>query len=276
MWFDRIDPRDPLQITDGVYGLLMRYFFLNNANLWFWALYGNDETKGWEFIPTQERTVELGGRIQVPMPFGEIGFSTHHRRIDVDKGVNQLLALIELGDMSLTGQPALTGFGTTPESRFGLDGKWDLGIGLWTECVLIHHRFGQPIKEIALLTPEYQRLINLGMDYTLGMGNGLYTVFEQFWFDITREAFGKGESIAFSSLSLGYPMGLLDNVTGMVYYDWENDDWYRFINWQRTTDRWSFYLMAFWNPDQFQLYQTTGETSLFAGKGFQFMVVFNH
>ena len=26
MWFDTIDPRDPLQLTDGVYGLLGRYF----------------------------------------------------------------------------------------------------------------------------------------------------------------------------------------------------------------------------------------------------------
>jgi hypothetical protein len=52
MWFDTIDPRDPLQITSGVYGILGRYYFLNNANLWLWALIGNDEPKGWELIPT--------------------------------------------------------------------------------------------------------------------------------------------------------------------------------------------------------------------------------
>ena len=46
MWFDRIDPRDPLQLTDGVYGILGRYYFLNNTNIWLWVLYGNDETKG--------------------------------------------------------------------------------------------------------------------------------------------------------------------------------------------------------------------------------------
>ncbi|MDO8896287.1 MAG: hypothetical protein Q7V19_01460, partial [Bacteroidales bacterium] len=34
MWFDKVDPRDPLQLTDGVWGLLGRYYFLNNANLW--------------------------------------------------------------------------------------------------------------------------------------------------------------------------------------------------------------------------------------------------
>jgi len=26
MWFDKIDPRDPLQLTDGVYALLARYY----------------------------------------------------------------------------------------------------------------------------------------------------------------------------------------------------------------------------------------------------------
>jgi hypothetical protein len=48
MWFDQIDPRDPLQLTDGVWGLLARYYFLNNANLWLWGLYGNNEKRGWE------------------------------------------------------------------------------------------------------------------------------------------------------------------------------------------------------------------------------------
>ena len=41
MWFDQMDPRDPLHLTDGVWGLLARYYFLNNANIWLWGLYGN-------------------------------------------------------------------------------------------------------------------------------------------------------------------------------------------------------------------------------------------
>ncbi|MCJ7582073.1 MAG: hypothetical protein MUP98_16295, partial [Candidatus Aminicenantes bacterium] len=51
MWFDRIDPRDPLQLTNGVYGLLLRYYFLNNTNIWIWGLTGNEDLKGWEFMP---------------------------------------------------------------------------------------------------------------------------------------------------------------------------------------------------------------------------------
>ena len=40
MWFDQIDPRDPLQLTDGVWGIRARYYFMNNANIWLWGLYG--------------------------------------------------------------------------------------------------------------------------------------------------------------------------------------------------------------------------------------------
>ncbi|MFZ2339285.1 MAG: hypothetical protein WAW07_06110 [Bacteroidales bacterium] len=48
MWFDQMDPRDPLRLTDGVWGLLGRYYFLNNANIWLWGLYGNHDPRAWE------------------------------------------------------------------------------------------------------------------------------------------------------------------------------------------------------------------------------------
>lgn len=34
MWFDRTDPRDPLRLTDGVSGLLLRDYAVNNTSLW--------------------------------------------------------------------------------------------------------------------------------------------------------------------------------------------------------------------------------------------------
>ncbi len=74
MWFDRIDPRDPLKLTDGVYGLLIRYYFQNNANIWLWGLYDNNELKGWETAPTIDNGAEFGGRFQLPLPTGEAGY----------------------------------------------------------------------------------------------------------------------------------------------------------------------------------------------------------
>lgn len=70
MWFDRIDPRDPLQITDGVTGLMVKYTFQDNANVWAWGLYGNDDPKGWESAPTAPKRPEFGGRVQLPVPKG--------------------------------------------------------------------------------------------------------------------------------------------------------------------------------------------------------------
>ena len=51
-WFNQIDPRDPLGLTNGVYGLLVRHYFKNNSNLWFWGLYGNEKQRGFDALPT--------------------------------------------------------------------------------------------------------------------------------------------------------------------------------------------------------------------------------
>ncbi|MDR1585772.1 MAG: hypothetical protein LBS07_06360, partial [Prevotellaceae bacterium] len=82
MWFDAIDPRDPLQMTDGVWGGLFRYYFQNNANFWLWTLYGNDEVKGWETAPSAQSLPEIGGRVQLPLKQGEVALSYHLREAD--------------------------------------------------------------------------------------------------------------------------------------------------------------------------------------------------
>jgi hypothetical protein len=254
MWFDRIDPRDPLQLTDGVYGLLLRYYFLNNTNIWVWGLYGNDNLKGWEFFPSKSKSAEFGGRIQLPLGNGEWAFSYHHRTIDPKHGPFALF---------------ITDDSPIPEDRFALDGKWDVEIGLWFEGTLTH-------QHSDLLPFPWQRAINIGLDYTFGLGNGLNVLGEYFNYTSSKEAFGSGEGISFSALSFGYPLGLLDNLSCIVYYDWDNKDLYSFINWRRTYDRWTINVIGFWNPEQFQIYQNLPENTLYAGKGFQIMVVFNY
>ncbi|MCK4338340.1 MAG: hypothetical protein KAX11_10360 [Candidatus Aminicenantes bacterium] len=254
MWFDRIDPRDPLHLTDGVYGMLMRYYFLNNANVWIWGLYGNDEPKGWEFLPSKSKSAEFGGRVQLPMGNGEWAFTYHHRTIDSTQG---LFAFAAPNETSI------------PENRFALDGKWDLGVGLWFEGTLTHQ-----CSEI--LPFNWQRAINIGIDYTFGLGNGLNVIGEHFMFTSSHEAFGSGEGITFSALSMSYPLSLLDNLSCIVYYDWKKNDLYSFINWRRTYDQWMINIIGFWNPEQFQIYQNLPENTLYAGRGFQIMIVFNY
>ena len=252
MWFDSIDPRDPLQLTHGVYGLLLRYYALNNANFWLWGLYGNDNLKGLEVFPSKSKSAEYGGRLQLPLGNGEWALTYHHRTVDPGQGP---YALSDTNDLSF------------PEDRYALDGKWDLGIGLWFESTLIHQRTD-------LLPSRWQWAVCIGLDYTFGVGNGLNALTESFFYTSSDKAFGAGESISFSALSLGYPLGLLDNLSCIFYYDWENKDFYSFINWRRTYDRWTINVIGFWNPDRFQIYPNLPENSLYAGKGFQIMVVF--
>jgi hypothetical protein len=253
MWFDRIDPRDPLQITDGVTGFLFRYYFLNNANIWVWGLAGNDSTKGWEVSPTKKGSFEAGGRIQMPVPAGEMGLTTHFRTADLSRGGLDLDGLTDP---------------YAPESRYALDGKWDLGIGLWVEASLIRQRHNA-------LPFAYRRALALGADYTFALGSGLYAMAEHFVYQTAAKPFGRGEGMTFTALSAAYPLGLLDRLSSIIYYDWTNRQTYTFVSWQRTTDNWQFYVMGFWNPEEFRIYQQTGN-NFFTGKGFQIMVVFNH
>ena len=254
MWFDRIDPNDPLQLTDGVYGLLLKYTFLDNANIWMWGLVGNDQTKGWETVPSNRASPEFGGRVQLPAFSGELALTYHHRLLDT---AHSLLPLPP-------GEKA-----SVAEDRLGFDGKWDVGPGVWVEAVLAHQDY--------LLYPlRYQKMVNVGLDYTFGLGNGLHLLAEHLVIDASAEAWSGGETRSLSALSLDYPLGILDRLKGMAFHDWKTGDWYRFASWQRTYDRWSIYLIGFWNPDRYQIYAGSGASNLFAGKGFQITVVFNH
>ncbi|MGB2908826.1 MAG: hypothetical protein WBB73_17145 [Candidatus Aminicenantaceae bacterium] len=254
MWFDSIDPRDPLQLTDGVYGVLARYYFVNNANLWLWGLYGNDDPKGLEAMPTKDNTLEWGGRAQFPLGKGEAALTYHHRQIDFSG-----FPFPRQG----SGRPE------APENRFALDGKWDVGVGLWFEAALIH-------QDYDTLPRPWNRALTLGIDYTFDLGNGLNVLAEHFMYTSSEKAFGQGEGIDFTGLFINYPMSILDTVNTIFFYNWDNKDIYSFVNWQRTYDRWSFHLMAFWNPLRFEIYPERSDGSQFIGKGFQIMVVFNY
>jgi hypothetical protein len=254
MWFDRIDFRDPLQLTDGVYSLLVRYYFHNNANIWLWTLYRNDKTKGWEQVASDKHSPEFGGRFQLPVPGGETALSMHHRRAHFSPFADTIQGMI----------PELY-----PEDRIGIDGKWDLGIGLWFEGVAKHNGLENSMIH------AWETYLNLGMDYTFSVGNGLNLITEYFRYSNKTVLAGKGLKGNFNALSVNYPFGLLNNISAVVYYNWEQQDWYRFINLQRKYDYLSLYLMVFWNPQHFALYNDSGDRNLFAGKGIQVMAVLN-
>jgi hypothetical protein len=252
MWFDQLDPRDPLQLTDGVWGVLARYYFLNNANIWLWGLYGNNERRGWEVIPVNKKIPEFGGRVQIPVPGGEAAISYHHRIADSR----------DLGG-------SITPYEKIPENRFGFDAKWDLKTGLWLEGSYTHKG-----KDMGMLTN--QLVMNAGIDYTFAVGSGLYVAFEQLMATFDEKAFSFSNRTSFSLMTVSYPLALFDKLSAIMYYNWSGDAIYSFLYWHRQYDNVMLYAMAYWNPESFQLPAQTGSQNIFAGKGIQFMFVFNH
>jgi hypothetical protein len=253
MWFDRIDPRDPLQITDGVYGALLRYYFVNNANIWLWGLLGNRDTKGWETIATQKGSPEFGGRVQTPLFKGELALTFHQRH--ADPGENPPW-------------PAPSPSSPFLENRCAVDGKWDVGVGIWFEAALIHQHDRN-------LPYPWQRMLSCGLDYTFKLGRGLYLLAEQYLFQQTATCSGPGTDFTCSALLSRYPLGLLDSLAAIFYYDWKNKKAYSFFSWQRTYDRWQGHLMLFCNPRQSQISQVQSGNNYFGGLGCQVLVVWN-
>jgi hypothetical protein len=254
MWFDHMDPRDPLQMTDGVYGVLGRYFFQNNANIWLWGLLPGKTVKGWEMLTTDRHRPEFGGRFQMPAGKGELAFTGHFRYLGIDQSNGLFPVMLE--------KPA-------PEYRFGLDGKWDIGPGIWFEGTYTYSNLPQP-------SINHIRMLTLGADYTFGLGNGLTLMSEQFFYQMGPEMFESSSDLAFTAVSLSYPVNLTHSLSAMVFYNWTAKNWYRFINWRISLAKVSFYLIAFWNPESFDLYQNTGNSNLMGGKGIQLMFVWNH
>jgi hypothetical protein len=253
MWFDQMDARDPLQLTNGVWSVLGRYYFQNNTNIWLWGLYGNKELKGWEQLQTQEKKPEFGGRIQFPFPIGEMALSYHHRIASTSR-IKEIMGLT---------------FDNFGENKLGFDTKIDWVVGLWLEG-----SWSNSSKNIGLLSN--QTLLNAGIDYTFGLGNGLLAVYEHLLASSDYKPFELKNTFNFSLLSLSYPIGLFDNVGTIFYYSWEMNQVYSFFNWQRTFNKLSFHLMAYWNPETLNLPQQNLGSNMFGGKGVQVMLVFNH
>ena len=252
MWFDRIDSRDPLQLTEGVTGLLGRYYLENNANLWLWILYGNENTRGWEFLKTNKTIPEFGARIQIPIPFGEAALSFHRRNA-----------------FSTDNNIFLPEFSEIHENKIGFDLKFDYLVGAWLEGVWVNKS-----EDLGVL--NNQEMLVAGIDYTFGIGNGLNAVLEHLIFSYDDKPFAFEHTNNFSALSLSYPFGLFDNVSAILYYDWESKNIYNFLNWQRTFDRTSLNIMFYWNPENYNFPVANNSTEIYGGKGIIVLYTFNH
>lgn len=250
-WFNQIDPRDPLRLTNGVYGGLGRYYFINNANIWIWALYGNENTRGFEAIPSDPKIPEYGGRIQYPVPKGEIALSYHHRTADATNIIDS------------------PQYKEIPENRIGVDGKWDVGVGLWFEGAYIKKE-----KMIGELTN--QTFLSLGIDYTFGIGSGLNVVVEHLFAGYNESNLSLANSNNTDAITLTYPRTLFDTISLIGAYSWSTESATVFLNYQHDFKKVTGYLMAYYNPTVKINIQQNEFVNQFAGPGIRLMFVYNH
>jgi len=245
-----MDPRDPLQMTDGVWGGLFRYYFKNNANIWLWGLTMNKDTKGMEFLPTAGGNFrpEMGGRVQIPINRGETAFSYHMRKV---------------ADLYYH-----TPDGSLYEYRFGFDVRADIILGLWLETSWSHLTdYFDPFKN--------QLMTTFGADYTIGIGNGLGVTIEHMLYSIGYKMSDFDSNVNFTAVNFTYPVSLFGNANAILYYDWKNNGFYTFAGFDYQIKEITLYLMGYWNPKTNVLPMQSG-AERFTGKGVQVMAVWNY
>jgi len=247
MWFDTLDPRDPLQLTDGVTGLLVRYYFPNNSNIWTWGLAGSEELKGLEAVKSDSSKPEYGARLQLPVPMGEAGVTVHSRYTNVP----DIMALLSSVFPSFASNVI--------ENRIAIDGIWDAGAGLWFENSLSETKVNPS-------SSYWQNFTTLGADYTTGFGATL--TLEHMFYSAGLAADNMSQAISISALMAMRGLTLLDSVTAIIFYDWTQNKAFPFVTWQRTYDNWIINTSAYSSP---QL-----ANSSFSGSGVQVLVSYNH
>ena len=250
-WFNQIDPRDPLKLTNGVWGAMGRYYFQNNVNIWAWTLYGNEKPRGFDVVSSNNKVPEYGGRVQFPVTKGEMALSYHHR------------------NASTKALPMLPFLNNIPENRIGIDGKWNLKMGLWGEAAYIHK--GQ---DVSYLTNQI--LLNLGTDYTFSLGNGLGFMMEHLFMAFGPNSIPISIKTNVTALMLSYPLGLSDRISGFAFSTWENPELAFMMNYEHQFKFFSTYVLVFKNPAQVTGIATSNLSQQFAGPGVNFMLVYNH
>jgi len=190
--------------------------------------------------------------IQLPVPRGEVAFSYHHRTAD-SRNI-----------------PDIQAFERVPENKYALDGKWDVGAGLWFEASWVQKR-----RNLGLLT--HQVMASAGADYTLGIGNGLNIGFEHLIFSGDSTPFAMDHTIQVSAAMLSYPVGLFDKLSGYTFILWDSGTEPSVLLQYEHSFRWfSTYLMAYYTPEMQQNLFSNRYNQVLTGPGIRVMIIINH
>lgn len=258
-WFDAKDIRDPLQLTSGVYGVMAKYFLNRTSAFWLWSLFGNKQPKGYELMGSASGMPEWGGHVEFPFLHGEVGLAYHHRTLSQQ---NNLMGRV-LGDVR------------HQENRFGIHGRWDWKVGVWfeTSVSLINEN---AISEFQF--PKVTDMFNLGMDYTLPVGDGLGLTLEYFRYHTGSTFLRGGMQANVLGLMLHYPLTINDQLTAMLFHMPSSNQsaTMSFVSWSRSWNRFTLYAMAFLQPRSLAFVALPMQNrNVFAGRGIQLLGTFH-
>jgi len=213
MWFDRIDPNDPLQLTDGVYGSCSSTPFPATPTSGCGPR-RQRRPQGLGDRGHEKKRARIRRPRPGPVPAGEAALSYHHRTID----------------MTAADRPPA---GRTDESARG-PLRLRRQMGSWRRPV---DRSRPDPPRLCHDSLRFQRSWTVGLDYTFDWGNGLHVLAEHLNAAVAAGAWDSGVSRDFTGLTADYPLGLLDRMSAMIFYSGSTGDWYRLLTWRRTYDR---------------------------------------
>ncbi len=243
-WFDTLDPRDPLGMTAGIFAERFRYYFpRSNANIWLWAIQENFDSTSFYLPYTSDNTKligQYGGRLEIPLLNGEIGVSYNYKT-----GTHDTVSVSDIFDPGISVDIRDL---IAKRHQVGFDGKWDAAFGAWFELSYLNER-----SDFTLLTQNAYMLtevasLTLGLDYTIGIGNGLM-IMAEYMSNLVRVEVDPGtgsnwtmNELNFAALMLSYPIGLFDSVGLMGIIDLSSSKLYAYLFWQMQFDNLIFRL----------------------------------
>lgn len=145
------------------------------------------------------------------------------------------------------------------EDKIAVDGRWDYFIGSWFEGVY-------------QTSNDFQTfMLTLGIDYTFGIGNGLYFLTEEMYSRLINDISSNKEVSKISSLMLSYPVTLFDNINAITYYSWPDNELSQFLGWQRVYDNFMFNVNLFHYPEK-----STSANQIYSGYGIELKLIYNY
>jgi len=243
-WFDTIDIKDPTGQTDAVEAFRLRIFPSNSIGLWLWS------------INNAQDTLSFGGRTELSINAGELGFTYHRDQSALPQNIGQSPLYI-----------------SSAHQRIAFDYRYDGYVGFWIETA------GILSKSQNNVDPNRFTLFTAGVDYTIPIGPGVLVMVENMNIREFSTVTDSSKTHNYTAFMASLPVNMLVQLMFISQVDWDNNSVYNFLRCGITYDRFSVNLILSSSPKRSD-YDIAEEylpkTASGFGIGAQIMLVYNH